>query len=87
MWPSRKSVMFKILETINTLSEECFEGRVPVTEIYLQIKDSSRESIRVMLSQLKGNGFLETPMRGMYVLSKKGKKRLAQGDEENSSGG
>ena len=76
MRPTKGSVTFKILETVNELSSECVGGRVPVTEIYLKLKDNSRESVRVILSQLKMNGFVRTPMRGMYIMSVKGKRHL-----------
>ena len=70
--------MFKILEVVNALSTECVDGRVPVTEIYLKFGKDKRESVRTMLSQLKRNGFVITPMRGMYNLSKKGEKILKE---------
>ena len=82
MWPPKATMMFKILETVNELSDKCVGGRVPVTEIYLKMKKRSRESVRTTLSQLKINGYLKTPMRGMYVLSNKGKKRLEKGKTE-----
>ena len=82
MWPTKGTKMHEILETINTLTPECHEGRVPVTEIYNTLKESGRESVRVMLSQLKRNGLIEAPMRGMYTLTKKGKKIVTNTGED-----
>lgn len=72
MWPTKGTKMHEILETIQKLSAKCNEGRVPVTEIYNKLPESGRESVRVMLSQLKRNGLIEAPMRGMYTVTSQG---------------
>ena len=81
MWPTKGTVGFKLLEVVKSLSGKCVGGRVPVTEIYLEMDDRPRESIRTTLSQLKIRGFVSTPMRGMYIVSKKGEKLLEEEGE------
>ncbi len=76
MWPTKGSKMFEILEAINELSVQCIGGRVPMTELYTALNDDKRESIRVMVSNLKKRGLIDTPARGMYVLTEAGKNIL-----------
>jgi len=82
MWPAKGSKMFEILETINELSAQCIGGRVPVTELYLRLSGNGRESTRVMVSNLKKRGLIDTPVRGMYVLTEAGKKILSDAEDE-----
>ncbi len=82
MWPAKGSKMFEILETINELSAQCIGGRVPVTELYLKLAGNGRESTRVMVSNLKKRGLIDTPVRGMYVLTEAGKKILSDAEDE-----
>ena len=82
MWPTKGSKMFKILEAINELSAQCIGGRVPVAELYIKLDGDSRESTRMMISNLKRHGLIETPVRGMYVLTEAGKNLLSAKPEE-----
>lgn len=75
--------MFEILEAVNELSTQCIGGRVPVTELYLRLASNGRESVRVMVSNLKRNGLIDAPVRGMYVLTEAGKNLLSEAEEEN----
>lgn len=77
-WPSKGSKMYNILEAINELSTQCPGGRVPITEVHMKFKKNSKESIRTMISQLKRKGYIDTPIRGSYVLTKRSKKLLLE---------
>ncbi len=81
MWPTKGSKMFEILGAINELSVQCIGGRVPMTELYTMLNDDKRESIRVMVSNLKKRGLIDTPVRGMYVLTKAGKEILVAAED------
>lgn len=76
MWPAKGSKMFEIIETIDELSTQCIGGRVPLTELYPKLDGDSRESIRTMISTLKRRGLLDSPVRGLYVLTEAGKELL-----------
>jgi Mn-dependent DtxR family transcriptional regulator len=75
MWPEKGSKPFNILKLIDELSRSCIEGRVPVAEVYERV-GGSKESSRVIISQLKRNGLVEAPLRGMYVLTEIGRSIL-----------
>jgi len=81
MWPAKGSRMFEILEAIDELSAQCIGGRVPVAELYIRLDGSGRESIRVMTSTLKRRGLIDTPVRGMYILTEAGKEILSKNNE------
>jgi len=76
-WPITNTKTYRILEAVDRLSKGTTTGRTPVAEIYLDI-GGGKETVRSLLSQLRKEGLVETPMRGIYRVTEKGQKVLKE---------